>query len=47
MAPRVTREQHSRLRALPTAEDADKIFEAHDQSPGGAEVDREWRSEEG
>lgn len=44
MAPRVTREQHSRLRALPTAEDADKLFEAYHQSQGDTEVDREWRN---
>ena len=43
-APRVTREQHSRLRALPTAEDADKLFEAYGQSQGDTEVDRGWRS---
>lgn len=44
MAPRVTREQHSRLRALPTAEDADRIFEAYDQSQGDTEAGREWRN---
>lgn len=44
MAPRVTREQHSRLRALPTAEDADKLFKAYHQSQGDTEVDREWRN---
>lgn len=41
MGPRVTQEQYSRLRALPTAEDVDKFFEANENDP---EADANWRS---
>ncbi len=39
--PRVAQEQYSRLRALPTAQDADKAFESH--FGDNAEKDWEWR----
>lgn len=40
-APQMRREQYSRLRTLPTAEDGEKAFEAH--FGGNAEKDWEWR----
>ena len=39
--PRVAQEQYSRLRALPTAEDADRAIESHFRD--NAEKDWEWR----
>ena len=41
-APRVSQEQYSRLRALPTAEDADEAFTSH--FGDNAEKDWEWRN---